>query len=391
MILGQPTRGHAGLYLHVPFCSAICPYCDFAVLVGGAARRAAFVGALQDEAAMAAGGGGVAGPFDTVYLGGGTPSLLGTEQLATVLDAVRAALPVGDQARLFLEANPEDVDRRRLAAWRRLGVATLSLGVQAFDDQALRFLGRRHDAAAARRAVGEALEAGFDTVSVDLIYGLPEQTPAAWRRTLEVAVALGPQHLSCYQLTVEPGTPFGARQARGELRPASDGRQAELLLATHRQLDDAGYHGYEVSNFARAPGHRSRHNSKYWQHTPYLGLGPSAHSFDGHRRRWWNERHLARWQRRLGAGERPIAGDETLDDRALILETLMLGLRTADGVDLGRFAHRFAIDLLKAGGEAVTRPLDQGLLRLEDGFLQPSLRGLALAERLATDLAAAIT
>ncbi len=376
-----------GLYLHVPFCSAICPYCDFAVLTGGRERRARFVAHLLAEAELWAGAPGspLAG-FDTVYLGGGTPSALLPEELGRILAAARERLGAAPDAWVSLEANPEDVTAGALRAWREIGVRTLSLGVQSFDPQALAFLGRRHDARQARAAVALALAAGFDTVSIDLIYGLPEGAPgaglAAWRRTLEEAVRLAPQHVSCYQLTIHEGTPFGFRQAGGALAELPEPAQAELFTFTHRFLAAAGWPAYEVSSFARAPAHRSRHNRKYWDHTPYLGLGPSAHSFDG-RRRWWNERKLAGWDKKVAAGERPIAGEEALDDAALALEALMLGLRTVEGVDLAALRARYGINLQVGNRQLLERLAAEGLLELSAGRLRPTLAGLAIADGLA--------
>ena len=402
----------AGLYLHVPFCSAVCPYCDFAVTVGGPASRAAFVDSLLAEVALAAGGPEGAWEFDTVYLGGGTPSALVAEQLEQVLAAVAGALSLADDCRIFFEANPEDVTPAALAAWRALGVRTLSLGVQSFDVGALAFLGRRHTPADGRRSVELARSAGFDTVSLDLIYGLPGQEAATWRRDLEAAVALAPDHLSCYQLTVHDGTPFGKRRDRGELAELPEGPQAELFELTHGFLADAGYPAYEVSNFACAPEHRSRHNSKYWDHTPYLGLGPSAHSFSGlpavtgdqgrrglreaavrsgaagagvpaTARRWWNERRLAPYRTRLARGDLPVAGEERLDPTELALERLMLALRTVDGLDLDDFLDCYGVDLEATNAERLEDLRAAGLLGATARLLRPTRRGLAVADGLA--------
>jgi putative oxygen-independent coproporphyrinogen III oxidase len=377
-----------GLYLHIPFCSAICPYCDFAVLTGGPQRRAAFVesmvaeiGLWQQEAARWE-------AFDTVYFGGGTPSALTAGEIGRLLAAARAALPVAADAWIALEANPEDVDRERLAAWRDLGVAMLSLGVQSFDAAALRFLGRRHTPEQARRSVELALEAGL-TVSADLIYGIEgvdgPEGGGRWRRDLEEAAALAPHHLSCYQLTIHEGTPFGFRAARGEMRELPEANQADLFRFTHTFLASRGYDGYEVSNFARAPEHRSRHNRKYWDHTPYLGLGPSAHSFDG-TRRWWNERKLPAYQARLAAGARPIAGDERLAPGELALEEVMLTLRTTAGLDLDGFRRRHGIDLLERNRARVGQLAAAGLLAENGGRLMPTLDGLAVADAVARSL-----
>ena len=332
-------------------------------------------------------------PFDTVYFGGGTPSLLAADELARVLESLRAWLALADPW-IFLEANPEDVTAETCAAWRALGVRTLSLGVQSFSGDALRFLGRRHTAAQARAAVEVAQAAGFDTVSVDLIYGLPDQTADCWRADLAAAVSLQPAHLSCYQLTIHERTRFGVQAARGQLTELPTEQQADLFALTHRFLADAGWPAYEVSNFARGADHQSRHNRKYWDHTPYLGLGPSAHSWAtaagggaAAGRRWWNERRTAQWERRVAAGERPVEGEELLGPKALATETLMLGVRTAAGIDLDDFAARYGLDLLAANEALVTRLVTEGHLVVRSGdgrrWLTPTLSGLAIADGLA--------
>ncbi|MES1243037.1 MAG: radical SAM family heme chaperone HemW [Acidobacteriota bacterium] len=363
-----------GLYLHIPFCSAICPYCDFAVLTGGPEHRERFTEHLVSEIGLWSSGSEPFRGIDTVYFGGGTPSALAPEQLGRILEAIRTGLPLADDAWIFLEANPEDVTPDSVRAWRELGVRTLSLGIQSFDAGALAFLGRRHSPEEARWSVELARAAGFHTVAFDLIYGLPGQTVEDWRRTLETAVALEPDHLSCYQLTIHEGTPFGFRLARGKMTEAPEETQADLFLLTHAFLREAGLPGYEVSNFARSPEHRSRHNQKYWDHTPYLGLGPSAHSFSGNRR-WWNERKIKPYEARIDASERPVAGSEELTAEDLALEALMLGLRTAEGVDLDQLRRRFGVGI--SGPENI-----EGLLRIEDGRLVPTLEGWAVADTL---------
>ena len=386
-----------GLYIHIPFCSAICPYCDFSVLKAGVPARKRFVEHLIAEVPLAAREWKDPRPFDTVYFGGGTPSLLPAEDLGRVLDACRSHLALATPAPwIFLEANPEDVTPDACAAWRALGVRTLSLGVQSFSDDALRFLGRRHSARQARAAVETAQAAGFDTVSVDLIFGLPGQTAEAWRRELAAAVALGPGHLSCYQLTIHPGTRFGVAAKRGRLSEMPEGDQAVLFELTHRFLADAGYAAYEVSNFARSREHESRHNRKYWDHTPYLGLGPSAHSLaiaDASRspaaRRWWNELRTPRWESRVAAGERPVEAEESLGPKELATEAVMLGLRTTAGIDLDGFTARYGVDLLAANDALVARLVAEGHLVVREGpdgdrRLVPTASGLAVADGMAT-------
>jgi len=404
-----------GLYLHIPFCSAICPYCDFSVVRAASQNNQRFASRLVAEVSLAAPAWRDPRPFDTVYFGGGTPSQLPPEDLARVLDACRAHLAFAKPAPwIFLEANPEDVTPEACAAWRGLGVRTLSLGVQSFSDEALRFLGRRHTGGQARAAVETALAAGFDTVSIDLIFGLRGQTTEDWQLELTTAASLEPQHLSCYQLTIHPRTRFGVQAKHGRLSELPEDDQATLFELTHRFLADAGWPAYEVSNFARGRAHQSRHNRKYWDHTPYLGLGPSAHSLaaadtsfarrgeapprssstvrfadaSGPARRWWNERATPRWERRVAAGDRPIEAQELLGPRDLAAEALLLGLRTTAGIDLAGLRARYGVDLLGANDTLVARLVDEGRLVVradaEGGrWLVPTLSGLAVADGLA--------
>jgi oxygen-independent coproporphyrinogen-3 oxidase len=375
-------EANPGLYLHIPFCSAICPYCDFAVLTGGPEKRRRFADHLISEISLWSPDRSGFEGIDTIYFGGGTPSALAPEDIDRVLRAARANLSIQDGAWVSFEANPEDVNPESVRAWRDLNVRFLSLGIQSFDADALRFLGRRHDPEKARESVETARAAGFDTISIDLIYGLPGQPFEIWRRTLEQAVALRPDHISCYQLTFHEGTPFGFRLERGKMHELPEEAQAEVFLFTHEFLRDHGYPAYEVSNFARSPEHRSRHNQKYWHHVPYLGLGPSAHSFSG-THRWWNERKLGPYEKRIGNGERPVADSEDLTRGDLALEALMLGLRTADGIDLERFRERYGVGLIQRNGPLVERLAEEKLLEVRDGRLAPTLSGLAVTDSIA--------
>jgi oxygen-independent coproporphyrinogen-3 oxidase len=373
-----------GLYLHIPFCSAICPYCDFAVLTGGPERRRRFADHLISEISLWSADRSAFDSIDTIYFGGGTPSALAPEDIARILAAARENLSIQDGAWVSFEANPEDVNPQSVRAWRELGVRFLSLGIQSFDADALKFLGRRHTPEEAARSVETARAAGFDTISIDLIYGLPGQPFEIWQRTLEQAVALRPDHISCYQLTFHEGTPFGFRLAKGQMSELPEEAQGDIFLVTHEFLRDHGYPAYEVSNFARSPEHRSRHNQKYWRHVPYLGLGPSAHSFSG-THRWWNKRKLGPYEKRIEIGERPIEESEELTREDLALEALMLGLRTAEGIDLMMFRERYGVDLRKQNEPLIERLVREGLLRIEEDLLIPTLEGLAVTDSLARD------
>jgi oxygen-independent coproporphyrinogen-3 oxidase len=369
---------HAGLYIHVPFCSSICPYCDFAVTIAGEDRRAAYLDALDREIALSA---KLGLGFDTIYLGGGTPSSLTPEQLGRILSTIRGELEIAPGTTNHLEINPDDVTPGVAAAWRELGFSFASLGVQSFDDDALSFLGRRHRASDGRRAAETLLDAGFATVSVDLIFGLPDQTAEGWRRQLEVVLSLGVQHLSCYQLTIHDGTVFGRRKTRGELSELGEDDQAELYLLTHEILGAAGWQGYEVSNFAAGAGHRSRHNQKYWDHTPYLGFGPSAHSFVG-RCRWWNQRKVRLWNAAIEDNRSPIEGQEGLTDAELFFEAVMLGLRTAEGIDCDALRERFGVQIAQFDEPAIDRFAGSGHLLVDGPRIRPTPKGMAIAEGL---------
>ncbi|MGH9463291.1 MAG: radical SAM family heme chaperone HemW [Vicinamibacteria bacterium] len=371
-----------GLYVHIPFCSSICPYCDFAVLTGNRARQERFVSHLLREIELAD---EKMWGFDTVYFGGGTPSFLYAEGLSEIASTISKKGWLDSDCRWFLEANPEDVAPSSLTVWRELGIRTLSLGVQSLDDQALPWLGRHHTVEDVRRSVGRVREAGFESLSLDLIYGRPGQELADWRKELGAAIALKPDHLSCYQLTIHDRTLFGLRKRKGEVMEASEDAQADLFRLTHELLADAGYEGYEVSNFARSEAHRSRHNQKYWYHTPYLGLGPSAHSFDGGCR-FWSERSFFDWQKKIDGGESTVEGRETLSDEELLLEAVMLRMRTKDGLDLAWVRERFDVDFLKLNEEVVAKLAAERLLDVDGDCLRPTLDGLAVADRLAVAL-----
>jgi oxygen-independent coproporphyrinogen-3 oxidase len=319
------------VYVHVPFCSRRCAYCDFSIAVRRSVPSDEYVGAVSRELDVRFADRGE-WLVDTLYLGGGTPSQLGGQGVAHLLDALRTRLTLADDAEVTLEANPEDVDADAVRAWRDAGVNRLSIGAQSFDDAVLRWMHRTHDAATTARAVEIARRGGLDNFSLDLIFALPESIERSWRDDVRRALDLGPSHLSLYGLTIEPHTPLGRWRARGEIRESPDERYEEEFLYAHTTMLDAGFEHYEVSNFGR-PGARARHNSSYWSGVPYAGLGPSAHEFDGRARRW-NVSAYADWGRRLADGQDPMAECEELDDDNRAAERVYLGLRTTDGLTL---------------------------------------------------------
>ena len=372
------TGGLPGLYIHIPFCIRKCGYCGF-YSVTDRALIPAFLAALGREASRYRSSWG---QFDTLHIGGGTPSLLPGDDLARIIDAVRTLFTITPTAEITVEVNPGDIDRDYLRGMRSAGVNRLTIGCQSFDDAVLAFLGRRHTARQARESVEMARQAGFDNIGIDLIFGFPGQSVAGWQATLAAALTLRLDHLSCYQLTIEKGTPFAERCNNGEIALPDDAIQADLFFSTSRILEGNGFVQYEVSNFARRCEVESRHNKKYWDHTPYLGLGPAAHSFDG-RRRSWNVRSVDAYLGELAAGRLPIAASETLTPDQLRMETLFLSFRTKRGVNLGDFQRRFGRDLLAEKGKILKRLGEEGLVEFRDGFIRPTRAGMAIADSLA--------
>ena len=366
----------AGLYIHVPFCRGKCPYCDF-FSVCAPRRVPAFLADLRAEIELVR---DAMGTFDTLYIGGGSPSALAPAELAALLSMARDALSsrTAGPLELTVELNPADVGPELLDVLRRAGVNRLSLGVQSFDDRALRLLGRRHDAAGALAAVEAIRAAGFDNLGLDLIHDLPGMHPGGWRRTLERAVSLRPEHLSCYALTIADRTPFGRMRARGALELPDEEECAEMFRLSGAILEEAGYDHYEVSNFARVPGLRARHNRKYWRRIPTLGLGPGAHGFDGVRRTW-NLADLDAYHRALAAGRRPLEGAEDITPAQARLETIALGMRTAEGVRLDA--------VQPADPETVDGLIAERVVYLERGRLRPTRRGYPVADAIAARLA----
>lgn len=317
----------AFVYVHVPFCARRCSYCDFSIAVRRDVPWRTFADAIGRELAIR---GEAPRAVETLYLGGGTPSHLGGDGVARLLDQLRVTCAPTPTAEITLEANPEDVTPDHARAWAAAGINRVSLGVQSFDDAVLRWMHRVHDAAAVPRAVDTLREAGITDLSVDLIFAVPADLARDWNRDLAQALALDPTHVSLYGLTIETGTPLGRWTARGAVREAPEEAYEAQFLAAHSTLTAGGFEHYEVSNYGR-PGHRARHNSAYWQGVPYLGLGPSAHGFDGVRRRW-NLSAYAAWDAAVQAGTDPLGGDEPIDADARLAEAVYLGLRTRDGL-----------------------------------------------------------
>jgi oxygen-independent coproporphyrinogen-3 oxidase len=319
------------VYVHVPFCARRCAYCDFAIAVRRTVPTDEYVEAISRELACRFPGTDP-WPVETLYLGGGTPSLLGAAGAARLLDVLFARMSLLPGAEVTIEANPDDVTVVAVRRWRDAGVNRLSLGAQSFDDGVLRWMHRTHDATAIGVAVQAAREEGLDDISLDLIFALPNEVERCWEADVDSALALEPTHVSLYGLTVEPRTPLGRWRDRGAATEAPEERYEREYSHAHAMLEGAGFEHYEVSNFA-LPNHAARHNSSYWRGVPYAGLGPGAHEYDGRSRRW-NADAYAEWARRLAGGEDPIEGSEELDEENRAAEQVYLGLRTRAGLSL---------------------------------------------------------
>ncbi len=370
-----------GLYLHIPFCKRKCPYCDFfSVETLADGRLTAYPELLRQHLRRVADCGGQ-GPFDTIYFGGGTPSLLAPETVGSLLQAAARDFGVTGDAEITLEANPGTVTLARLSGYRGAGVNRLSLGLQSLDPRQLVTLGRLHTAAHGREAVAQARRAGYANLSVDLIFALPGQTLAALAGEVDRYLDLAPEHLSCYGLTAEPDTPFHHRVQRGELTLPDGDFYAEAFLLVHERLTAAGYLHYEIANYAR-PGQECRHNLGYWQRRPYLGIGAGAHSFRdiGWGERWAVPADLAGYAAALREGREPCECLERFDRAAAMGESLYLGLRTAAGVSDAAFRERFGCTVAEAHPAAVQKLAPW--LRRENGGWRLSVDGWLLFDRL---------
>jgi oxygen-independent coproporphyrinogen III oxidase len=321
----------AHTYVHVPFCARRCSYCDFAIAVRREVPVDQYLASLASELALRYPGRD-GGPLQTLYFGGGTPSMLGGNGIRRAIELVTTHAPLDAAAEVTIEANPDTVTPASARQWAAAGVNRVSLGGQSFSDDALQWMHRTHDADAIVRAAEALHAAGIMDISLDLIFALPASVPRDWAADLRQAIALRPTHISLYGLTVEPATPLGRWAERGQVVEAPEERyEADFMLA-HEQLTAAGFEHYEVSSYAR-PGYRARHNSSYWTGVPYAGLGPGAHELIGGIRRW-NVRAYAEWVARLAAGTDPLEGSEELTHDNRVAETVYLGLRTTDGLQL---------------------------------------------------------
>lgn len=367
----------AGIYIHIPFCRSRCSYCDFATGMYNATTAERYVLSVVTEI-ESSGEVQSAEPVDTIYFGGGTPSLLAPVQVETLMQAVRDRFSVSHSAEVTMEINPGTVTREMLGSFRGLGVNRASFGAQTFDDNELSRLGRSHSSDDTRRTFRYLRDAGFENVSFDLIAGLPGQTMAGWRRNLAEAFALGPEHLSFYLLEVHQGTPLAEHIRSGVQPRPDDDLAAEMYEVMLDKASEAGYEHYEISNLC-LPGRQSRHNSKYWTAAPYYGFGCSAHSYDGSLRRWGNERDLLRYMELTENGASPIAEETCLTTADRQAEAVFLGLRMMRGFSFKEYRRVFGTDLRAKHENDLARFSEAGLIECNGDLLKLTRAGALLS------------
>ena len=360
-----------GLYVHIPFCRSKCPYCDFYSIVSKSLIQR-WLEALKKEIIYYK---GQFTQFDTLYLGGGTPSLLDPMHIETILETLFSNFDFAKNCEITIEANPCDLSRDKIKSLKGLGFNRISVGAQSFEDKLLTFLGRKHTVKDIKKSIKILRSFDYKNISLDLIYGFKEQTLNTWKKSLEQALSFEPEHISCYQLTIANGTPFKRKKDKGLLKILSQDDEASFFLFTSEFLEGHGYKHYEISSFAKNNHFFSRHNQKYWQHIPYLGLGPGAHSFNN-KSRWWNISSVKRYCDLLDDGQPPVEISEDLTDDQLRLEHIFLGLRTKAGIEINLISHGQQNRVILSGLEK------KGFIKLEKGRLMPTRKGFLVADQL---------
>lgn len=371
-----------GLYVHVPFCVRKCPYCDFNTFDLERSAVRTFLSALHQELILVRDELGPP-PFDTLFIGGGTPTVLSGTQLSELVGWVHETVGLAPGAEVSIEANPGSVTVNGLKAMRASGVNRISMGVQSFSDDMLQRIGRNHTVRDVLTSYEMMRSAGIANINFDLMYALPGQSVADWDKTLKAALDLAPEHLSCYSLIIEEGTPFADLHRKGQLDLPLEDDEATMYENTVKACVDAGYEHYEISNFART-GFTCRHNELYWRNEQWLGVGPGAHSF-WKNVRFWNERSLDAYTQQISQGRRPVAGKEPRTVDELMDETVMLGLRLVDGLPLAQFNRRFGVHLMDVYPEIVQRLCSWELLEVTGDHLRLTPRGRMLGNRVLSE------
>jgi oxygen-independent coproporphyrinogen-3 oxidase len=374
------ASNNPGIYIHIPFCQSKCGYCDFYSSTD-IQFRTHFIKALEKEIETYAQNYISKEPFDTIYIGGGTPSLLLSSELSKIVEKLHKHFALQTDIEVTLEINPGTVDIKTLKLLRSIGINRLSIGIQSFFDQELRFLGRIHTSIQAEECIRLARECGFQNINVDLIYAIPDQRKTDWAYSLRKALLFTPEHIAAYNLKFEKGTPFYASVIKGEFRELNDNQESEFYEFTHRLLSNAGYHHYEVSNFAKSEDTVSRHNCKYWNHVDYLGLGPSAHSF-WQNKRWSNVKSLNAYIHKINLGKMPIVFREELNGKDLMFEYIFLKLRTYRGINLHNFQKLFGKHFCHQYQEEIKLLLGDNWAVLDNGNFKLTQRGMLICDEI---------
>jgi oxygen-independent coproporphyrinogen-3 oxidase len=377
----------ASLYIHIPYCEKKCIYCDF-YSIENMNSMEHFLAALEKEIRMYAERFSQSDAIDTIFFGGGTPSLLPPSTMGRILTALHSNYQIRSDAEITVETNPGTVDIEKLRGYRSLGVNRLSIGIQSFHPHELAFLSRIHTSEEAVQCVEDAYRAGFENISVDLIFSLPNQTLERWNENLRRAIALQPKHISAYSLIVEEYTPLFMMVQNKTVSPLPENLDAEIYESTIGMMAEHGYQQYEISNYAK-PGYECHHNKNYWNHSNYLSFGPSAHSFwkEGPTKgsRWWNVRSIAQYCESIGKAEFPVAGSEVVDKEKMFSEAIFLGLRTGE-LNVAMLQQLYGVDMLTTHGEKLKSFSDDDLLRIKDRHITLTRKGFLVCDAIAESL-----
>ena len=358
------------IYVHIPFCVKKCGYCDF-YSVTDLSIIPDYIKSLQKEIETRSDS---KDKINTIYFGGGTPSLIPVKEVENLIETITEKFSVSNDIEITLEVNPGTIDLNYLRQLKSIGINRLSIGVQSFNDEKLKFLGRIHRADQAEKILNNAISAGFTNISLDMIYGLSFETKKIWLNDLKKAASMMPPHISCYMLTIEPGTPFGEKQKKSLISSLDSDVMTRLFKLTSQVLAEYGFEHYEISNFAKDRKSRAKHNSKYWEMTPYYGFGASAHSYNG-KSRYWNYKNIESYIKEIGSGKLPVQGREALTRKQKMLEKVMLRLRTMEGLDINEFEKKFQVSFKQQYNE-ILEPIQKNLLgSIKEGMFALNLEG----------------
>lgn len=376
----QPETSPAGLYIHIPFCISKCPYCDFYSITDHSLVKE-FVDALILEMEMYSKIGLL---FDTIYIGGGTPSVLESAEIDRIIKNAFSLFQITSDPEITIEVNPGTVTPESLKSLKQSGINRINIGIQSFQDDNLKFLGRIHSAEEGKAAIKSARNSGFENIGIDLISGISGQTVKFWISDLETAIQFEPEHLSCYMLTYEQGTPLYKDFENGKFYPLPDSLAASILGSTDDFLEKNGYIHYEISNFALSKDKKSRHNTKYWNFAPYIGLGPSAHSFYGTKRSW-NHRSIIDYINDIGSGIIPAEGKEDLSAEQQIIEAIFLGLRQKRGIDISFFNEKFNLKFKEFFSKTILDLSKKELITISDDRCALTRKGMVLLDSICSE------